>query len=258
MLCHFQKIQLIRVKFFQRLGIHSLFFSSKDKQLATSIQLILGSKPFNLALYRLALTPAGLGEETDKGFRKSNERLEFLGDAILGAVIAEYLFKKYPYRDEGFLTETRSKLVNRETLNEVGIKIGLKKTLQQVIDNRQFVANKSLYGDILEAFLGAIYLDRGYAFTKKLILQRILIHLDLEGMVTTVSNHKSKLIEWSQREGNQVEFQVVHVNSNQRYKEFVVAVVVNGEEVTQGKGETKKKAEQEASKNACEKLQIAR
>jgi ribonuclease-3 len=246
------------VKLFQRLGIHSLFFSAKDKRLATSIQLILGNKPLNLSLYRLALTPAGLGEETDKGFRKSNERLEFLGDAILGAVIAEYLFKKYPYRDEGFLTETRSKLVNRETLNEVGIKIGLKKTLQQVVDNRQFVGNKSLYGDILEAFLGAVYLDRGYAFSKKLILQRILIHLDLEGMVTTVSNHKSKVIEWSQREGNQVEFQVVQVNSNQRYKEFVVAIVVNGESIAQGKGETKKKAEQEASKNACEQLQITR
>ena len=246
------------MKLFQRLGIHSLFFSAKDKRLATSIQLILGSKPLNLSLYRLALTPAGLGEETDKGFRKSNERLEFLGDAILGAVIAEYLFKKYPYRDEGFLTETRSKLVNRETLNEVGIKIGLKKTLQQVVDNRQFVGNKSLYGDILEAFLGAVYLDRGYAFSKKLILQRVLIHLDLEGMVTTVSNHKSKVIEWSQREGNQVEFQVVQVNSNQRYKEFVVAIVVNGESLAQGKGETKKKAEQEASKNACEQLQITR
>lgn len=246
------------MKLFQRLGIHSLFFSAKDKRLATSIQLILGSKPLNLSLYRLALTPAGLGEETDKGFRKSNERLEFLGDAILGAVIAEYLFQKYPYRDEGFLTETRSKLVNRETLNEVGIKIGLKKTLQQVVDNRQFVGNKSLYGDILEAFLGAVYLDRGYAFSKKLILQRILIHLDLEGMVATVSNHKSKLIEWSQREGNQVEFQVVQVNSNQRYKEFVVAIVVNGESLAQGKGETKKKAEQEASKNACEQLQITR
>lgn len=244
------------MKLFQRLGIHSLFFSTKDKQLATSIQLILGSKPFNLSLYRLALTPAGLGEETDKGFRMSNERLEFLGDAILGAVIAEYLFKKYPFRDEGFLTETRSKLVNRETLNEVGIKIGLKKTLQQVVDNRQFVGNKSLYGDILEAFLGAIYLDKGYAFTKKLILQRILIHLDLEVMVTTVSNHKSKLIEWSQREGNHVEFQVVHVTNNQRYKEFVVAIVVNGESIAQGKGETKKKAEQEASKNAYEQLKL--
>lgn len=244
------------MKVFQRLGIQSLFFSAKDKRLASSIQLILGSKPINLSLYRLALTPAGLGEETTQGFRISNERLEFLGDALLGAVIAEYLFKKFPYRDEGFLTETRSKLVNRETLNGVAIKIGLKKILQQVIDNRQFVGNKSLYGDILEAFLGAVYLDRGYTFSKKLILQRILIHLDLEEMVTTVSNHKSKLIEWSQRENKQVEFQVVHVNSNQRYKEFVIAVVVNGEIIAEGKGETKKKAEQEASKNACELLDI--
>lgn len=244
------------MKVFQRLGIQSLFFSAKDKRLASSIQLILGSKPINLSLYRLALTPAGLGEETTQGFRISNERLEFLGDAILGAVIAEYLFKKFPYRDEGFLTETRSKLVNRETLNGVAIKIGLKKILQQVIDNRQFVGNKSLYGDILEAFLGAVYLDRGYTFSKKLILQRILIHLDLEEMVTTVSNHKSKLIEWSQRENKQVEFQVVHVNSNQRYKEFVIAVVVSGEIIAEGKGETKKKAEQEASKNACELLDI--
>jgi len=244
------------VKVFQRLRIQSLFFSAKDKRLASSIQLILGSKPINLSLYRLALTPAGLGEETTQGFRISNERLEFLGDAILGAVIAEYLFKKYPYRDEGFLTETRSKLVNRETLNGVAIKIGLKKILQQVIENRQFVGNKSLYGDILEAFLGAVYLDRGYAFSKKLILQRILIHLDLEEMVSTVTNHKSKLIEWSQRESKQVEFQVVHVNSNQRFKEFVIAIVVNGETIAEGKGETKKKAEQEASKNACELLDI--
>ena len=251
-----QKIQLIRVKVFQRLRIQSLFFNAQDKKLASSIQLILGSKPINLSLYRLALTPAGLGEETTQGFRISNERLEFLGDAILGAAIAEYLFKKYPYRDEGFLTETRSKLVNRETLNGVAIKISLKKILQQVIDNRQFVGNKSLYGDILEAFLGAVYLDRGYGFSKKLILQRILIHLDLEEMVSTVSNHKSKLIEWSQRESKQVEFQVVQVNSNQRYKEFVIAIVVNGETIAEGKGETKKKAEQEASKNACELLDI--
>ena len=246
------------MKLFQRLGLHTLFFSAKDKRLATSIKLILGSKPLNLSLYRLALTPAGLGEETNKGFKKSNERLEFLGDAILGAVIAEHLFKKYPYRDEGFLTETRSKLVNRETLNEIGIKIGLKKTLQQVLDNRQFVGNKSLYGDIVEAFLGAVYLDRGYAFSRKLILQRILIHMDLDGMVTTVSNYKSKLIEWSQRENKQVEFKVLHVNSNQRFKEFVIELLVDDEAIAQGKGDTKKKAEQEASKNACEQLQIAR
>lgn len=218
--------------------------------------MIIGSKPLNLYLYRLSLTPAGLGEASQKGFRISNERLEFLGDAILGAVTAEYLFKKYPYRDEGFLTESRSKLVNRETLNEIGIKIGLKKILEFVIESRQFTGNKSLYGDILEAFLGAVYLDRGYQFSKKLILQRILIHMDLEGVVATVSNYKSKIIEWAQRENKRTEFKVLQIHGNQRFKEFVVELEVNGEPIAQGKGPTKKKAEQEAAKNASDQLQI--
>lgn len=244
------------MKLFQRLGIHTLFFSSKDKRLASSIAMIIGRKPLNLSLYRLALTPSGLGEETSAGFKISNERLEFLGDAILGSVIAEHLFKKFPYRDEGFLTETRSKLVNRETLNEIGIKIGLKNTLEQVISSRQFIGNKSLFGDILEAFVGAVYLDRGYKFTKRLILQRILLHMDLDGMISTVTNYKSKIIEWSQRETKVVEYRVLKVNGNQRYKEFVVELYVGGEAVAEGKGGTKKKAEQEASKNACETLNI--
>lgn len=242
---------------FKRLGIHTLFFSSKDKRLASSIKLIIGRKPLNLSLYRLALTPSGLGEETSKGFKISNERLEFLGDAVLGSVIAEHLFKKYPYRDEGFLTESRSKLVNREMLNDVGIKIGLKKTLEQVVDSRQFIGNKSLFGDILEAFVGAIYLDRGYGFTQKFILQRILLHIDLESMISTVTNYKSKIIEWSQREAKAVEYKVLRVHGNQRFKEFVVELNVDGEAVAEGKGSTKKKAEQEASKNACEILKIA-
>jgi ribonuclease-3 len=216
-----------------------------------------GSKPFNLSLYKLALTPAGLGEETSRGFRISNERLEFLGDAFLGAVIAEHLFQKFPYRDEGFLTETRSKLVNRESLNETGIKIGLKNILVQEIGDRSFTANKSLYGDMLEAFLGALYMDKGYKFTKKFILSRILLHVDLDGMITTTTNYKSKIIEWSQKENKKAEYQVVKINGNQRYREFVVVLQINDAEIAQGKGSTKKKAEQEASKNACEILKIA-
>ncbi|UZD24014.1 ribonuclease III [Algoriphagus halophytocola] len=231
--------------------------SKKDKRLAASIKLMTGSRPFNLSLYKLALTPSSLGEETSQGFRISNERLEFLGDAILGAVIAEYLFLKFPYRDEGFLTETRSKLVNRETLNSTGIKIGLRKALDLEIGDRNFTANKSLFGDMLEAFLGAIYLDKGYHFTKKFILQRILLHFDVESMISTTTNYKSKIIEWSQKENKEVEYVVLRVNGNQRFKEFIVALMVEGGEVAQGKGSTKKKAEQEASKNACETLNIA-
>lgn len=244
------------MKLLYRLGIHTLFFNSQDKRLASSIKLIIGRKPLILSLYRLAMTPASLGEESVKGFRISNERLEFLGDAILGSVIAEHLFQKFPYRDEGFLTETRSKLVNRETLNDIGIKIGLKKTLEFVLGSRQFTGNKSLYGDILEAFVGAVYLDRGYRFTQKFILKRILIHMDLEGMISTVSNFKSKIIEWSQKENKEIEYKVVQINGNQRYKEFVVELLIEGNSVSQGKGPTKKKAEQEASKNACDQLQI--
>ncbi len=245
------------MKLFQRLGFNNLFLSKKDKRLAASIRLMTGSRPFNLSLYKLALTPSGLGAETLQGFRLSNERLEFLGDAILGAVIAEFLFQKYPFRDEGFLTETRSKLVNRETLNDTGIKIGLRKALDMEIGERHFTGNKSLYGDMLEAFLGAIYLDKGYHFTKKFIIKRILLHFDVESMIATTTNYKSKIIEWSQRENKAIEYLVISVTGNQRFKEFKVALQVEGKEIALGKGSTKKKAEQEASKNACDTLAIA-
>lgn len=245
------------MKLFHRIGLQFLFLGKKDKRLASSIKIMLGSKPFNLSLYKLSLTPAGLGEETTKGFRISNERLEFLGDAILGSVVAEYLFLKYPYRDEGFLTETRSKLVNRESLNKTGIKIGLKKILEIEIGERNFTGNKSLFGDILEAFIGAVYMDKGYVFTKSFILNRILLHMDLDDMIATTTNYKSKIIEWSQKFNKQIEYQVLTINGNQRFKEFVVALQVENEQIAQGKGSTKKKAEQEASKNACEILKIA-
>jgi len=244
------------LKILRRLGFSNLLLSKKDKRLASSIKMMLGRKPLNLSLYKLALTPSSLSEENNKGFKISNERLEFLGDAILGAVIAEYLFQKYPYRDEGFLTETRSKLVNRETLNETGIKIGLRKAFDMEVGGRNFTGSKSLYGDMLEAFMGAIYLDRGYYFTKDFILKKILLHFDLEGMIATTTNYKSKIIEWSQKESKQIEFTVLKVMGNQRYKEFVVALQVEGNEIAQGKGSTKKKAEQEAAKNACEIMNI--
>jgi len=245
------------LKFFQRLGIQFLFLSEKDRRLASSIKIMIGSRPFNLAVYKLSLTPSGLGEETSKGFRISNERLEFLGDAVLGSVVAEYLFLKYPYRDEGFLTETRSKLVNRENLNATGQKIGLKKVLHIELGDRSFTGNKSLYGDVLEAFIGAIYLDKGYAFTKSFILTRILTHMDVEDMIATTTNYKSKIIEWSQKTNKQIDYEVIAVHGNQRFKEFVVSLQVEQSEIAQGKGATKKKAEQEASKNACELLKIA-
>ncbi len=118
---------------------------------------MVGRKPLNLSLYKLALKHASAAEETKQGIKVSNERLEYLGDAVLGAVVAEHLFLKFPYRDEGFLTETRSRIVNREALNQVGQKIGLSKIVESELGNRGIYAHKSIYGDTLEALVGAIY-----------------------------------------------------------------------------------------------------
>ncbi len=241
---------------FQKLGFQKVLLDKKDRRLASSVKLLLGSQPFNISLYRLAITPSALGEVSSNGFPISNERLEFLGDAVLGSVIADYLFVKYPFRNEGFLTETRSKLVNRETLHAVGIKIGLQNLFKQELDGRPFVTGKSLYGDMLEAFIGAVYLDRGYTFTKKLILERILIHMDVQGAIRTITNFKSKVLEWAQKRSKSVELKTIGVTGNQRYKEFTIQMELDGEEISRGKGPTKKKAEQNACENACKVLEI--
>ena len=218
---------------------------------------MVGSKPFNLSLYKLAIKHASVAEETVNGLKISNERLEYLGDAVLGAVVAEFLFIKFPFRDEGFLTETRSRMVNREALNHIAIKIGLSKVIEQEMKGKNFNSHKSIYGDALEALVGAVYLDRGYKFCKRFILRRILIHFDVDGIISTTTNFKSKIIEWSQKESKEVDFRVVSISGNQRFKEFLIDLYVSGQLCASGKGQTKKKAEQEAAKNACEKLNIA-
>lgn len=218
--------------------------------------MIVGSKPLNVSLYRLAITPSGLQESSANGFQISYERLEFLGDAVLGAVVADYLYLKYPYRNEGFLTETRSKLVNREALHHVGTKIGLKKLFTEELEGRSFAQSKSLYGDMLEALVGAIYLDRGYPFTRKFILAQLLVHFDIQEAVNTTANYKSKIIEWAQKEGKSAQYKLLDQRGNQRFKEFTVSLEIDGESIATGKGSTKKKAEQNASENACKILNI--
>jgi ribonuclease III len=218
---------------------------------------MVGSKPFNLSLYKLAIKHASVAEETVNGLKISNERLEYLGDAVLGAVVAEFLFIKFPFRDEGFLTETRSRMVNREALNQIAIKIGLSRVIEQEMKGKNFNSHKSIYGDALEALVGAVYLDRGYKFCKRFVLRRILIHFDVDGIINTTTNFKSKIIEWSQKESKEVDFRVVSISGDQRFKEFLIDLHVGGQLCASGKGQTKKKAEQEAAKNACEKLNIA-
>ncbi|SIS72942.1 ribonuclease III [Belliella pelovolcani] len=238
------------------LRIQALFYNKNEKRLAAAIKHMVGSKPFNLSLYKLAIKHASIAEESINGLKISNERLEFLGDAVLGTIVAEFLFIKFPYRDEGFLTETRSRMVNREALNLIAIKIGLAKLINEELKGRNIAGHKSINGDALEALIGAIYLDRGYAFTKHFILKRIIIHFDVDDIISTTSNFKSKLIEWAQKESKEIDFNLLSITGSQRFKEFLIEVKVNGEAIAEGKGATKKKAEQEASKNACENLNI--
>ncbi len=247
----------MNLKLARLLRLQAFLYSKHEKRLAASIQHMVGSKPFNLSLYKLAIKHVSIADESRNGLRISNERLEYLGDAILGAVVAEFLFNKFPYRDEGFLTETRSRMVNREALNQIAIKIGLSKIVEEEMKGKNLHSHKSIYGDALEALVGAIYLDRGYGFCRRFILRRLIIHFDVDDIISTTTNFKSKIIEWSQKENKEVDFKLVSVTGNSRFKEFTVEILLNREICTSGKGATKKKAEQDAAKNACEKLNIA-
>jgi ribonuclease-3 len=241
---------------FLLLRFRSILYNKNEKRLATSIKHMVGSKPFNLSLYKLAIKSAAIADDSIKGLKISNERLEYLGDAVLGTIVAEFLFQKFPYRDEGFLTETRSRMVNREALNQIAVKIGLAKVIEEEFKNKSVYGHKSLFGDTLEALVGAVYLDRGFYFCKKFVLSRIVIHFDIDDIISTTSNFKSKVIEWGQKESKEIEFRLMSMSGAQRFKEFEVILIVNQEEIASGKGATKKKAEQEAAKSACEKLNI--
>ncbi|SHN00377.1 ribonuclease-3 [Cyclobacterium lianum] len=245
------------MKLLRLLRVQELTYNQKEKRLASAIKNIVGSKPLNLSLYTLAFRHVSVSKEIKSGVKISNERLEYLGDAVLGTVVAEYLFQKFPYRDEGFLTETRSRIVNRESLNQVGQKIGLPKIVESEMDGRVPNSFKSLYGDTLEALIGAIYLDRGYYFCKKFINKRLINpFFDLDNIIATTTNFKSKIIEWSQKDNKEIDFELKSLDNNQRFKEFTVCLNIDGSSFSEGKGPTKKKAEQEAARIACEKLQI--
>jgi ribonuclease-3 len=234
------------------------FFSkdAKIKEFRKSIEQIIGQKPKNDLLYQLAFRHTSASKQTKiDGFKESNERLEFLGDAVLGMVVAEYLFKKYPFKDEGFLTEIRSRIVNRESLNIVARKIGLDKLIE--FDGQRNFHRTSMFGDAMEALIGAIYLDKGFIFTKKFIISKLLSnHFDLDTVISNNSNYKSIILGWAQADGRKVEFLIVEEKGKNHSKEFIAQVLLDSEIISSGTGWNKKKAEQDASRRACEILSI--
>ena len=192
------------------------------------------------------------------GTKSSNERLEFLGDAILGSVVAELLFKNYPYKDEGFLTEMRSKIVNRANLNQLARKMGFDQLI--VFDQKavSFQAkHSSMLGDAFEALIGAVYLDKGYNFTQNLILKRIIKpYVDVHTLEITETNFKSRLIEWCQRQGKEISFDVVQNDEGESAKLFTIKAIVDNETYGIGRDYNKKNAEKLAAEKACEALAI--
>lgn len=218
---------------------------------------LLGSSPNNLNLYRLAFLHASASKDSvAKSYKESNERLEFLGDSVLGMITAAYLFKKFPFKDEGFLTEIRSRMVSRESLNVLGRKFGLDEVIEYENQKKTILSRSSMYGDALEAFIGAVYLDKGFAFTQNFIISKILTqYFDLEIVVQNNPNFKSLLIEWAQKEGKKVLFTLDEEGLHHN-KEFTAFVLLDGEKISEGKGYSKKKAEQTAAMKACEELGI--
>lgn len=231
--------------------------SREDKELAKSINHTLGIKPVNISLYRLAAQHSSVAKENIGGSKDSNERLEYLGDAILSAIVADYLFKKYPYKDEGFLTEIRSRIVNRESLNHLGKKLGLDKVVTYNDTRRHAQAYKSILGDTLEAFIGAVYLDRGYRKCRYFVMNTLLFpHLDIDKIISINPNFKSKVIEWAHRNAKVIRFDIMKVIESKHYKEFIAQVFIDEKAYGKGTAFNKKRAEQEAAEKTCKMLNI--
>ncbi len=227
---------------------------SPDKELYHSIKNIFGFYPGNIFLYKLAFRHRSAAQEITKGVKVSNERLEYLGDAVLGSIIADYLFKKFPLKDEGFLTEMRSKIVSREQLNKLSIKLGLDKLIESNSDI--YHKSKSAMGDAFEAFVGALYLDKGYMPTKKILLNRVVkVHYDIDRLENQQLNFKSKLIEWSQKEKQEVEFKLLQEIGQGHKKQYQVEILVNSEPIAKAQDYSIKGAEKIAAEKACNKLE---
>ena len=230
----------------------SIYKKHADPSFKKQLKGVLGYSPGNPSLYKTALTHRSVKDTIDE----NNERLEYLGDAVLSALVADYLFKRYPYKEEGFLTEMRSKMVNRQQLNDIAVKMGLKKI---TVYNKSDASLKTsqIFGNTLEALVGAIYLDKGFKKTAKWVNDRIVIpHMFVEDLEILEINHKNKLYGWANKNGKQLEFETLNEQMENGRRLFTIGAVINGKVIAQGKAFNKKDASQIAAQLAVEKLGI--
>lgn len=227
--------------------------SPKDEEFFIAMKNILGYRPKKIHFYKEAFTHSSLKKQNEEGRPLNYERLEFLGDAILGAVIANYLFKKIPNGDEGYLTQMRSKIVSREHLNELGKDLDLKRFVESTIPDNNFGDN--IHGNLFEALIGAIHSDQGYRFTEKFIFRFVIEpYVDIERLEGKITSYKSVLIEWSQKNRRKIKYHVYEDTGNDTLRHFSVKLSVDQDVVSKGRATSKKKAEEIASKRAYYKL----
>ena len=230
--------------------IFALFTPSQP--LTLQLEQLLGFRPAHLAYYQLAFAHRSHGDTV----MENNERLEYLGDAILGAIVAEYLFKKYPMQPEGFMTEMRSRMVRRESLNTVAMQMGLNKLVQFNQADRG-LSRSHIFGNALEALVGAVYLDQGYARTRTFVLRQVVkAYMDIDVIEATDTNYKNKLLSWAQRGGHRIVYETVSEKMEGARKVFTIAVVMDGTQIVKGTGYTKKEAGQDASLKALRALKV--
>lgn len=228
--------------------LQALFSSGPDKAFRRTLKNLLGFWPGNIRLYRKAFThssAANLSKDKETP-KESYERLEFLGDAVLSSVIADYLFKRFPFKDEGFLTKMRSRIVSRQQLGKLAVKFGVDRLI--VAESGLAGRSNSLNGDVFEALIGAIYIDKGYNFTAQFINENILrFHLDIDEIEANDHDYKSKLIEWAQKGRKELRFSLVEETGAGQFKMYTIEIMIDGEPHGRSQHASKKRAEQEAA-----------
>jgi ribonuclease-3 len=228
-------------------------FFAEDKALCDRLRPLIGFTPVNLDIFKLAFSHKSNPSEK-KYMPQNNERLEYLGDAVLGTIVAEYLFKKYPGADEGFLTKMRSKIVKRASLNKIGEKMGLDLILTEFNQTR---LSRSMLGNAVEALVGAVYLEKGYDGTKRYIIRRVIRdYVDIHELENFDDNYKSQLLEYCQKNGQTVSYKLMARYKFEKRDRFKVAVMIDGEKLATADDFNKKSAEQTASERAMQKLGI--
>jgi ribonuclease-3 len=221
--------------------------SEEDALLHNELKKLLNFSPRSLNKYKKAFTHRSVQIVDKKGIPINYERLEFLGDSILGSVIAAYLYKKVPTGTEGYLTQMRSKIVSREHLNELGKDLNLIRFVKSNID--QANVGDNIHGNIFEALIGAIYLDKGYNKCQKFIHENVIVpYVDIEKLEGKITSYKGLIIEWCQKQKKKYSFDTYEDSGNESVKHFSVKISIDGKQIAKGRATSKKKAEEQASK----------